>query len=308
MLRMIITTALFSLIGSYSYAMSSNKGFICPLESWPQSKLSNFSQGNYQLTSDHSSNSLDEFSLQLLDCLASENAYIRDDISFNAYTTWLRNNALQQSTVKQLYSLLSADLTSARNNPSGVYLPFAILVYAEILRVDRITPYLSPQQLDASVNLVAQTIKSTRDYRGFSDTVGWRHQIAHSADAVLQLSLNPRLPNAHAKVLAEAISTQVAPNGHNYIFGESRRLAIPVYYLYVKGKLDEKYLQAWLQAIADSKPLPSWAHSYASELGLAKRHNTRQFLLEFNNILSSSGSDKFTTLQQQLQSLLESIH
>ena len=37
--------------------------------------------------------------------------------------------------------------------------------------------------------------------------------------------------------------------------------------------------QAWFQAIASPAPLPSWDQAFQSNAGLARRHDTRAFLL-----------------------------
>jgi hypothetical protein len=56
---------------------------------------------------------------------------------------------------------------------------------------------------------------------------GWRHGVAHGADLLLQLALNPAVDRAGLDRLLGAVAAQVAPREHSYIYGESERLARP---------------------------------------------------------------------------------
>lgn len=50
-----------------------------------------------------------------------------------------------------------------------------------------------------------------RDLRGFDAVQGWRHGVAHGADLLLQLALNPALRRVQAEALLAAIASQVLP-------------------------------------------------------------------------------------------------
>ena len=43
--------------------------------------------------------------------------------------------------------------------------------------------------------------------------------------------------------------------------------------------VDDDAWKAWLRKIAAPAPMASWRDAYSSQAGLAKRHNTRAFLL-----------------------------
>jgi hypothetical protein len=130
------------------------------------------------------------------------------------------------------------------------------------------------------VDLSANYLSGVRDYRGFSDTEGWRHSVAHGADLVLQLVLNPKINKAQIKQLMTAVASQVAPAGEvSYIFGEPGRLARAVVYAYRRGVLENVEWSAWFASITDPEPMKSWSVSYSSRAGLARRHNTLTFLM-----------------------------
>src|SRR5258705_220852 len=77
-----------------------------------------------------------------------------------------------------------------------------------------------------------QGLLGVTDRRGFDATQGWRHGVAHGADLLLQLGLNPALSAAQLDAIVQAIASQVAPAGeHFYVYGEPERLARPIAYI-----------------------------------------------------------------------------
>lgn len=78
-----------------------------------------------------------------------------------------------------------------------------------------------------------------RDYRGFDDRQGWRHGVAHGADLLMQLSLNPAFGKPELTRIRDAVAAQVMPAGHAYVFGEGERMAAPIVYIARRGVFTE---------------------------------------------------------------------
>ena len=96
----------------------------------------------------------------------------------------------------------------------------------------------------------------------------------------LQLVLNPNIDAGQIVTLMDAVSVQVSPQGAVfYIYGEPGRLARAVFYAYTRGGLDETVWAAWFERIANPAPLESWNAAFSNQAGLAKRHNTLEFLM-----------------------------
>ena len=135
-------------------------------------------------------------------------------------------------------------------------------------------------------------LQSVRDYRGFATGEGWRHGVAHSADLLMQLALNPAVDKGQLKRIASAVQTQIAPAaGHSYIFGESERLARPVLYAARRALLDAAWWQAWVQAVASPAPFATWDAAFESTAGLSRLHNTKAFLLALYANLQESKNE-----------------
>ncbi len=216
-----------------------------------------------------------ELALRAVDCLSSPDPIERDELAFEALQAWMRGDKLDTATVQALRTRLTAQLTAP--DPQGFARPFAALVLADVARVDRIKPYLTPEQRTQLVGAAAGYLREVRDYRGFDEKQGWRHGVAHAADVMLQLSLNPALGRAEHELMLAAIASQVAPSGeHFYHYGEGERLMAPVFYLSRAKTLECSDWDRWFAGLTAQASPPAAAAT--RQAALARIHNLKGFL------------------------------
>jgi hypothetical protein len=228
-------------------------------------------------------NARSKLALNLVDCLSSPDPELRDGIAFEALQFWMRSEKLDTPTVQALRGALLAGLTAPDANGFGR--PFAALVLAEVVRVDRRKPYLSQEERNALVRAAAGYLQGVRDYRGFDQKEGWRHGVAHGADLMMQLAVNPALDKAAHEAMLAAIGAQVlAADGHFYIYGEGSRLAAPVFYLARRDTLSASDWEAFITKLADSARVKPPVRQEA----LARLHNLKSFLLPLYVALNES--------------------
>ena len=178
----------------------------------------------------------------------------------------------------------------ANPDAQGFRGPFAALVMAEVARTDRIAAWMSADEREMLVQAAAKYLAGIQDYRAFSATEGFRHGVAHGADFALQLALNPAITKPQLDRLLAAIATQVAPKQLvSYTAGEPDRLARPVLFIAQRGLHTDEEWKAWFAEVMSPKPMAAWDEAFLTELGLAKRHNTRAFLLSL--YASSTGAE-----------------
>jgi hypothetical protein len=220
-----------------------------------------------------------QLALGLLGCLGSPDPALRDRIAFEAWSAWLRGNRLDQATrtaaIERLLPRIAPDAPAG----AGFDAPFAALVLSEIARTDRVSPWMTPAARERLLAAGTAYVASVRDYRGFDPREGWRHGVAHGADLLLQLALNPALDKPQLDRLFAALAVQVAPTGHAYVYGEPERLARPLVYGALRGLHTEADWQAWFGALATPGRAASWREAVGTPEGLARRHDLRAFLL-----------------------------
>lgn len=213
---------------------------------------------------------------QLRFCLAESDPQIRDEVAFGAYSHWLRSGLIEPASALTLLDAVQHDLAYGVDDSNQVYRPFAMLLLSELARLDRVQPYLSASQRQQLVQTVTDFLQQLTDLRGFDDNVGWRHGVAHAADAVMQLSLNSAISAAQLLQLRDALTRHVAPLQHGYIDGEPARLARAFVYLQQRPEISAADWQQWLTHIAAQAPVAL----YQSRQGLTYLHNSRAFFLE----------------------------
>ncbi|GAA0712774.1 DUF2785 domain-containing protein [Dokdonella soli] len=232
----------------------------------------------------------------LLACLRDPDPELRDRIGYEAYAAWREGNALDAATWKFIEARLKAELARDRPDPDGVAKPFAALILSEAVNADRTSPFLDAAARHALLAAATSYMTTLRDYRGFDDTVGWRHGVAHAADLLAQLALEPDFGRPELDEILRALASQVvAAEARFYVYGESERLAEAVAAVALRGVYSESDWQRWLHNVADPAPLASWDDAYWSQAGLAKRHDTMAFLLALH---ADAAHDKRTQLSQ----------
>lgn len=245
----------------------------------PAAALRDAKAAKWQVADDAQRQSL---ALQAVDCLSSPDPVERDELAFEALQAWMRGDKLDTVTVQALRTRLIAQL--AAPDPQGFARPFAALVLADVARVDRIKPYLAPEQRTQLVGAAAGYLQGVRDYRGFDEKQGWRHGVAHAADIMLQLSLNPSLGRAEHEQMLAAIASQVAPPGeHFYHYGEGERLMAPVFYLSRAKTMECGDWDRWFASLATPPAAPG-----TRQAALARIHNLKGFLQPLYASISES--------------------
>jgi hypothetical protein len=230
--------------------------------------------------------------LDLLACLGSTDAKLRDGVAFEALSTWMRGKQLSAGTMNTMLDRLLPQLAPGYPDPAGVLQPFVMLVLAEVVRFDRVEPFMTDKQLQQVIDAGTRYLRSVRDYRGFDEREGWRHGVAHSSDVMLQLAVNPRTSKAQLDQMLAAIATQIAPAGeHSYVYGEGDRLAQAVFYIAKRKLHTTDEWRKWFEQVSAPAPLANWGDAWTSQRGIAKHHNTMQFLTTLYLYVRESGPE-----------------
>jgi hypothetical protein len=239
----------------------------CPPVGYDRARLDALKQTEWTIASNRERNRL---ARALTACLSSPDPTLRDGVAFEALQHWLRTRQLGAETMRALADDLDRRLFAP--DPEGFERPFAALVLSEVVRADRIEAYLDAGARTRLLDDAILYLTSVRDYRGFDAQAGWRHGVAHGGDLMLQFALNPALGKTELMRIADSVAAQVAPEEHFYIYGESERLARPIIYTAQRELISEA---EWTQYFAQ---FPRREDAYASQAGLAWRHNVNAFL------------------------------
>lgn len=244
--------------------------------------------------------------LALIPCLEHPDPAIRDAYAIGALTGSLRSGTYPPETLQRLHTGLTSMLARGNTDPQGFRGPFAALALAELARTDRIAPWMTEAQRSGLISLAQMYLASLQDFRGYSETEGWRHGVAHTADLLMQLSLNPQLTKPQAEQILAAISLKVGTPQHAYVFGESERLAAPVLYLAQRQMFTEAEWTAWFNGLWPAEDVLRKT-AYSSEAALAKTHNLRTFAQAVYVSSNVDGDAAFVPVREAALSLLKGL-
>lgn len=241
----------------------------CPPLGWSADELAAIKASGFEIADEAKRQA---FAKSITACLASPYPELRDGVAYESLARMLRAKQLSDETKKALL----VDLTARLNAPAGAGFeqPFAALALSEVARADRVEAFLTEEERVDLLVKAQHWFINVSDYRGFDEREGWRHGVAHGADLLMQLALNPRIDAEGLRVIVSAVRVQIAPKGHAYMFGESERLARPVLYAAGRGALDQGKWSEWLMALTKA---PEDVAPHGADW-LAWRHNVTAFL------------------------------
>jgi len=308
----VVSICTFLSVVSYAYSATEQEPINaqqisqqCFSKAWGREALNDLKAKQFALTDIETRQ---ELAMQLLHCLAHPEPNIRDGIAFEALSSWLRSNELSPEIQIKMFNSLIKVLNTSINDANDVYQSFAMLVMSELARSDRKKPYLSAHERNELVNVGTSYLKSVRDYRGFSTDVGWRHEVAHSADLMLQLALNPNISSVQLNLMLAALSSQIQANNlHAYIHGEPKRLGMAIIYIFLNSEYKGTDWTVWLSSITEPKPFNGWYEVYHSEQGLIKLHNTQSFLYALYALMKPSKNEQLVRMVISLENTLKQV-
>jgi hypothetical protein len=240
----------------------------CPPPGYDRAQLDALKTANWEIADAHERRAVAQ---ALAACVAAPDPSLRDGIAFEGLQHMLRARQLDVATQTALINDLLPRLQN--NDPNGFEQPFAALVLSELARAERLNSHFTDDMRADVLDRAIAYFTGVRDYRGFDAREGWRHGVAHGADLLLQLSLNPTFGAYELTRIRDAIATQVAPEGHFYIYGEYERMAYPIVFIARRGFFSEAEWSEYFARFPRQRD-----DTFSSQNGLAWRHNVNAFL------------------------------
>lgn len=232
----------------------------------------------------------DDLAIELVACLGSPDPELRDQIGYELFTYWLRQEKLSDETRSHLLVELSAGM-SDQSSARGLSRSFSALILAELMRSDAINPFMNDDQRQALLNKAAIALAAESDFRGLDANIGWVHPVAHMADLLWRFALDPQTDKEQAARILDAVRSKVGPTSVSYAFNEGDRLARVVTTLITNGLVDTKSMAAWISQFEQPQSMEKWSEAFQSPEGMAELHNTKQFLRSLSDQLAGAEID-----------------
>jgi Protein of unknown function (DUF2785) len=192
--------------------------------------------------------------------LASDDPALRDDVAYSAAERWiLRDRRVPPADLRKLLELWTKNLEDGLGEARGDRVfkrSFSALCLSLIAAADLSQPFLEPAEARAFFDRMLDYFQRERDLRGFDQTHGWMHTVAHTSDTLKFLSRNPKLAAGSDVRLLAAVRAKIEAHDGVFAWGENDRMALALHSAVRRADADSAALSAWIgQCVAAHQEL-----------------------------------------------------
>ncbi|MEU2288849.1 DUF2785 domain-containing protein [Streptomyces sp. NPDC013178] len=213
---------------------------------------------------------------ELSSMLVSPDPRIRDDYAYTAAARWIREGRLDE-VLEALGDTAAGRLT----HPEVQARTFAPLILCCVLTRGHAAPGLVPKaSAERWYAGFSAWYPTEQDTRGWDDSLGWLHAVAHGADAAAAFA--KVLPERCADLLGSCARRMTAAQADcRYTQSEDARLARALTRILHTPGLKSEQATAWLTVVARALeggrpgPVPVWAFNTFATLQSLHLHLTR---------------------------------
>ncbi len=236
----------------------------------------------------------DRLALELVACLNSSNAELRDEIGYTLFSTWLRGDRLSDATrrllLKKLQDMMNTSPEMAAGSESFGR-SFAALVLAELMRSDAYQPFLDESERHTLLGDALRALDREKDFRGLTAEHGWVHPVAHIADLLWRFALHPDTDADEAWIVLDGLRVKVSTTEAAYTFNEGDRLARVAGAIIARRLLPADRILAWLAFFESPASMADWPAAFQSPEGMTELHNTKQFVRSLSDQIAANDID-----------------
>ncbi|WP_273834311.1 DUF2785 domain-containing protein [Guptibacillus sedimenti] len=197
---------------------------------------------------------LDDLLIHMLHQIGSTDPVLRDDLIYTTFGKLVIEDFL---TKEQLTYLLNTCLDDEhlfyrigeRGTDSVFTRSFSVLVVALILEKDREEGFLKEDRMEVATAKCFKYLREEQDTRGYVETKGWAHSIAHGADALTEVIRHPVFEIEKIDECLEVIRACLFKKATTYVDDEDERLLFAIEGLLDQGLSEEKFSK-WIELLS----------------------------------------------------------
>ncbi len=233
--------------------------------------------------------SVEELTLQLTASLGSPNSDLREN-SLEVLWGWINAGHYSSDQLRDMGSQMARNMAVGvgESGTDTVFLrAFSVLILATVIFRDEQcaagivdeSAFLSEDEVRGWFEQGLIYLEGEKDLRGYVETKGWAHAIAHTSDLFRDLAQSRYLGVLDLERMLNAIADKVIePVGRVYLYQEDERLAYAVMTALSRDLLDVSFLKQWLDRMVIRSDQRPWHQVFADPAENNARHNARSFL------------------------------
>ncbi|MGF6355881.1 hypothetical protein ABIE27_003796 [Paenibacillus sp. 4624] len=217
---------------------------------------------------------------EMLHNIGTVDAQLRDELIYTTLSHWIPSLPL---TTYELEHILTTVLDhnhllyqlGEAHTDSVFTRSFSMLVIPLLFTRHAASPFLSSERIHQIKDMVFHNVREEKDYRGYDETKGWAHAVAHAADVLEDLAQYNELDEADLSTMLDLVYEKMTISERVYSDGEDERMVKPVMCILDRNLLTQTYIQQWIQRFGtvenESEFLPAFR----------QKNNIKNFLKSF---------------------------
>lgn len=217
----------------------------------------------------------------MLTYLGTPDSQLRDALIYTQFSQWM--HSMNDDQKLHIFNVLLSDdalmyKVGERNTDSVFRRSFSLLNLNTLLKVNRVTPFLSDDDMAYAYDRIVDYIPKEKDHRGKDEEKGYAHATAHAADVIETLSHHKAYDGEMLLTFLNLISDLALIDDYRYEHGEAQRLTDAVKVIVMQETLDATTFSAWIDRILASETMRDDASIF--------EHNKDSFLRALSKGLS----------------------
>ncbi len=191
--------------------------------------------------------------------LGTPDSELRDRLIYSTFVYWIEPDYKALFQPKQLHEILETLLDAehlryrlGETDTDSVFTrSFSALTIAPIIVYHRERQFLTADELQNIKEELIGYLRAEQDFRGYVDGKGWAHAVAHTADALNELSLCAEMGKQELREILSVVQDAITNGKTAYTHLEEERLMEVVDSIYSRGSLTDADWESWRVLFAE---------------------------------------------------------
>ena len=216
---------------------------------------------------------------------------LRDHLILPTMVNWIEiKSMMDKNTMSQLFDELLSDdyifFNINKKDDTSVYKrSFSTLTLNPILEAHEVDPFLTEEQLQNFRIRMIDYINKEHDFRGYDETYGWAHSLAHWSDTSYYYTFGMEEPREMSLKVLDTIQKKLMSIEIPLAREEDERLATTIVYDYINEKMITlSDYKNWLEKFNEALEIEDKIHRFTVKVNVKHLLRSMYFRMRHLNI------------------------
>ncbi|MCM3131318.1 DUF2785 domain-containing protein [Paenibacillus polysaccharolyticus] len=239
---------------------------------------------------------------EMLHNIGTVDAQLRDELIYTTLSHWIPGLSLTTSELEHiLTTVLDRDHLlyglGETHSDSVFTRSFSMLVIPLLFMRHALSPFLSSERIHQIKDVVYHNVREEKDYRGYDETKGWAHAVAHAADVLEDLAQYNELDEADLSTMLDLVYEKMTISDRVYSDGEDERMITPVMCILDRNILSQASIQQWIQRFGTVENESEFLPAFRQKNNIKNFLKSLYFRIKFHGVYDA---DLCPTIEQTL--------